>query len=236
MRKLAFITVLAVCAPSMSAQRAFSSPHFALPRATPAASRFVSGPGFGANARFNRGRFPGSLLDSLALFSDPLYTDAFYSSGYPVASQPPVIILQAPAAADSAPAQPAASVQPLMIELRGDRYVRVNGEALSDALTIDPEAGAGGELATSRLAQQPITPRNAPPVVLVFRDGRREEVSDYTIADGVLYACANYYTEGAWNKEIKLSSLNLSETVAFNDSRGVRFRVPASPNEVIVGP
>ena len=71
---------------------------------------------------------------------------------------------------------------------------------------------------------------------LVFRDGHREQVFDYTIADGVLYAHADYFTTGSWNRKIELSSLNLSETVKSNQSQGVRFQLPSAPNEVIVGP
>ena len=70
----------------------------------------------------------------------------------------------------------------------------------------------------------------------MFRDGHREEVSDYTIADGNLYTHDDYYTNGSWNRKIELSSLNLLETVRSNQSRNVRFRLPSSPNEVIVRP
>ena len=80
----------------------------------------------------------------------------------------------------------------------------------------------------------------APPVIasalLVFRDGHREEVSDYTIAQGILHASSDYYTNGSWNKKIELSSLNLPETIKSNQSRGLRFQLPSAPNEVVVGP
>jgi hypothetical protein len=72
--------------------------------------------------------------------------------------------------------------------------------------------------------------------VLVYRDGHRQETSSYTIADGILYASADYATTGAWNQKIALSSLNVPETVATNSSRGLHFQLPAAPNEVIVGP
>ncbi len=74
------------------------------------------------------------------------------------------------------------------------------------------------------------------PAVLVFRDGHREEVSEYTIADGALYTRTDYYTAGSWNRQIELSALNLPDTVKSNQSRGVRFQLPSSPNEVIVRP
>jgi hypothetical protein len=72
--------------------------------------------------------------------------DDIYSTGYPVASQPPIILLQAahalfrftPICSDSSErtgALQSPSTQPLMIELQNGRYVRVtstpaNGEAL----------------------------------------------------------------------------------------------------------
>ena len=37
-----------------------------------------------------------------------------------------------------------------------------------------------------------------PPALLVFRDGHTEEVRDYTIADGILYARGDFYTDGYW--------------------------------------
>ena len=75
-----------------------------------------------------------------------------------------------------------------------------------------------------------------PPALLVFRDGHSEEVRDYTIADGVLYARGDYYTDGYWSKKIDLSTLNVSQTLAANAARNVKFVLPASPNEVITRP
>jgi len=74
------------------------------------------------------------------------------------------------------------------------------------------------------------------PAVLVFRDGHREEVSEYTIADGNLYTRSDYYTSGSWNKKIALSFLNLPETITANQSRGTKFQLPTAPNEVIIRP
>ena len=82
----------------------------------------------------------------------------------------------------------------------------------------------------------PSPPRELAPVLLVFRDGHSEEVRNYTIADGILYASGDYYTDGYWNKNIEFSSLNLSQTQQANASRNVRFVLPSSPNEVITRP
>lgn len=165
----------------------------------------------------------------LGLF-DPLYAD-YLSNGYPVASQPPVIIMQAPPAAAAADPPPAPA-QPLMIELQGDRYVQISGDQPSHAQMIDrvPDSQPARFVAPAHEQQA------ASPAVLVFRDGHRQEVSAYTIADGVLYAAADYATTGAWNQKIELASLNVPETIATNSSRGLRFQLPSAPNEVIVSP
>jgi hypothetical protein len=85
-------------------------------------------------------------------------------------------------------------------------------------------------------AIRPAVINESAPAVLVFRDGHREEVSNYTIADGILYTAGDPYTGGSWNKKIELSSLNLPETVKSNHLRGVRFHLPSAPNEVVVRP
>ena len=113
-----------------------------------------------------------------------------------------------------------------MIELQNGHYVRVsstpaNGEPLS--------------LASDKKPAQPSTAA-LPPALLVFRDGHTEEVRDYTIADGILYARGDYYTDGYWNKKISLSTLNVPQTLEANATRKVKFVLPTSPNEVITRP
>jgi hypothetical protein len=119
----------------------------------------------------------------------------------------------------------AAPSQPLMIELQNGRYVRVS------TATGDGEAQ---ELAPVTTAA-PAVP-NLPSVVLVFRDGHNEEVRDYTIADGILYARGDFYVDGYRNKKIALSTLNLPQTLQANTARNVKFVLPSSPNEVITRP
>ena len=169
----------------------------------------------------SRGYYP------LGLF-DPYYAD-YLDTGYPAASQPPVIVVQPQAA--SVPERPAAPMQPLMIELQGDRYVQISGD--------QPQA----QMIDSPVPAKPITRSNNPissdsstPAILIFRDGHREEVTGYTIADGRLYVTSNYLTTGFWIQYIELSILNMPETIAANSGRPHPFRIPSSPNEVIVGP
>jgi hypothetical protein len=194
--------------------------------------------------RFHREEFPRPSFFPLA-FSDPFYADYFSSTGYPVASQPPVIVMQtSPPAAPAPPSFPS-SAPPLMIELQGDHYVHVTEPDTSDVEVIaaekldrqTPNQGLGS--ARTPRDHRPTNTGVAAelaPATLVFRDGHREEASEYTIADGVLYTRADYYTEGSWNRKIELSALNLPETVKLNQSRGIRFQLPSSPNEVIVRP
>ncbi len=223
MRRLLLIallaaTMFAALAPSVSAQRmGTASPHFA--------------------ARFNRGGRPHGFFYPLA-YSDPFYADYLSSTGYPLASQPPLIIVQSPQAWAPEPERTSPPAQPLMIELQGGRYVRVSGPEISEAELIDnvPAGSPHPELAPSAPVRVVAAPPELPPAVLVFRDGHREEASEYTIADGVLYTRADYYTTGSWNRKIELSSLNLPETVKSNQSRGANFQLPSSPNEVIVRP
>jgi hypothetical protein len=116
--------------------------------------------------------------------------------------------------------------QPLMIELQNGRYVRVNRAAAdSGAVLLD--------LAPDRA---PSPPHELAPVLLVFRDGHSEEVRNYAIVDGILYASGDYYTDGYWNKKIALSTVNVPETLEANARRNVKFVLPSSPNEVITRP
>jgi hypothetical protein len=74
------------------------------------------------------------------------------------------------------------------------------------------------------------------PTIFVFRDGHREESSDYSIVSGIIYAKSEYWTDGAWTKQIPLSDLNIPESRQVNQERGVKFVLPAAPNEVVTRP
>jgi hypothetical protein len=122
---------------------------------------------------------------------------------------------------------PPTSTQPLMIELQNGRYVRVSGTPTNgEPLSLDNKKPPAASTAASTL----------PPALLIFRDGHIEQVRDYTIADGILYARGDYYTDGYWNKKIDLAALNIPQTLKTNATRNVKFVLPASPNEVITRP
>jgi hypothetical protein len=214
MRPLVFAALLAALAPCVSALR----------------------PGMG-------GAYHRPFHSPAIFFYDPFYSDALSREGYPVPSQPPVIVLQSVPAAAPVPDRPSVPTQPLMIELQGDRYVRISGEETStaDIKQVDPttptQASVSRRSGTrSIIAAQSVATQQLAPAILVFRDGRRQEVIEYTIAEGILYTRADYYTDGYWNNKIALSSLNLPDTITANQSRGIKFQLPTAPNEVIVRP
>lgn len=197
-----------------------------------------------------------SPLSLLAPFlGDSFNPDDF--SPNPEGSQPPPMLMQAVNALSGAdyPSHPESarepsSNQPLMIELQGGRYVRVDNPAIdgqAQPLNLAPGNTHPNNLSQkSTRAPQSITPaaptpmlaassqpHDLPPAVLVFQDGHTEEVREYTIADGFLYARGDFYTDGYWNKKIDVSGLNVPETLQANASRGVNFVLPSSTNEVI---
>jgi hypothetical protein len=167
------------------------------------------------------------------------YPDYGYDSGE--VSQP-----QAAVVSGSAPVQapPAAPLEPLLIEWQGDHFVR---------MTLSQKASASGQTALDYAERSSLLssgsrrsvrwrkdtgepPRELPPAVLVFRDGRKEEVSSYTIISGTIYSKADYWTSGSWTKKIQIAELDVPATLALNQERGLKFVLPAGPNEVVVRP
>jgi hypothetical protein len=234
---LAICTPLLALVPCAQAQRGgpahTASPHPAIPHFNLPAGSFA----FGRSAYASIFRRPYAYTSlPFPFFGDSFNPDDVYSTGYPVASQPPVIFLQAARALASPADYPGAvpsTPQPLVIELQNGHYVRVNrtpanGEALQ--LALAPAT------ATATAITTPSPARDLPPALLVFRDGHSEEVRDYAIADGILYARGDYYTDGYWTKKIALSTVDAAQTLEANAKRNVKFILPSSPNEVITRP
>ena len=263
----AICAALLALAPHTTAQRTAHAvaSHPAIPHFNSPAGSFA----FGRTAyasRFRRSSPYASL--PFPFFTDFFDPEDIYSTGYPVTSEPPAILLQAARAADylgrtdndrTENGREPAIPQPLVIELQNGRYVRVNstpsnGEALPLALASDrapsdqPQPSKSTRSHSTRFASSNVTPQpptiaaasppqhDLPPALLIFRDGHSEEVRDYTIADGILYARGDYYTDGYWTKKIELSTLNVVETLQANTKRNVKFVLPTSPNEVITRP
>ncbi len=263
---LSLLGIFLTLAPWAAAQRAASasSAHAAAPArsaapAHSAAPRFASSGSFGfgrgarTSSRFHRSS-PYTPYFSLPFpfFGDSFDPDDIYSTGYPVASDPPPFLLQSARALAGSPGdftgsnliarnpRDPQSFQPLMIELQGGRYVRVTNTPIDGQALPLTYASSPANSTASQSAAAPVTvapPAQAlPPAVLVFRDGHSEEVRDYAIADGILYARGDFYTDGYWNKKIELSSLNIPQTLETNSTRNVKFVLPNSPNEVITRP
>jgi hypothetical protein len=71
-------------------------------------------------------------------------------------------------------------------------------------------------------APAPEPPKPGEPVVLVFRNGHQQEVTNYAIMGDSLYV----FDQG--RKKIALADLDLPATQKANDDRGIEFNVPAA--------
>ena len=63
------------------------------------------------------------------------------------------------------------------------------------------------------------------PTVLVFRTGKRQEVTNYAIMGDSLYV----FDQG--RKKIALADLDIPATVMANDDRGLEFKIPPSAKQ-----
>jgi hypothetical protein len=210
-----FIIVLLLAAPTLFAQArgARMGGHTGLGFRAPVRSGLVGG---FHHRGFHRNRFFTPFWSS-AFWWD----DGFYPDEQPVAVQQP----PAPAAQLAPPTfvevKPA---NPLLIELQGGRFVRLSGNEANPVV-----AGPAASSAASPSAE-------LPPAVLVFHDGRRQEVSSYAIIGPALYASGSYWTNGYWSRKILLADLDLPATVRANQERGVAFVLPSSPDQVVTRP
>jgi hypothetical protein len=237
MRTLVLAALLAAVTSWAAAQRAsVATPaHFTAPPPPSARSTSIRGlSAFTPFRAFHHSNSHQSVFYPFGIFPDSSYPD----NPPPVSDSSPLqadLLLQALAAlgANQPPAK--SDSQSLLIELQGDRYVSLTNAETSNSSSepiiipraLKKEKDEGGKL---------VATRELLPVTLLFRDGHREEVHDYTIADGIIYARGDFYNDGYWNKKIELSALDLRETVKSNQARGVHFVLPNAPNEVITRP
>ena len=169
---------------------------------------------------FNNGVFLGGPF-----WGSPFWDD----NGQEVVYEPPPEEAQQPVPLQQRVVQPSRPpAEPLMIELQGDRYVRVGGNVGQNQVAqrdYESARGKSGNRSTS-----------LPPAVLAFRNGTREEVNSYTIVGNTLYESGDYWTQGYWTKKVQLADLDLPETMRLNQERGVPFRLPTAPNDVVTRP
>ncbi len=135
-------------------------------------------------------------------------------------------IVPVPAAEKTTVIEEQPAPPPLIIEREGDRWVQRRVTSMAPAPQAAPTQPET-ELLPTR------APQHLPDITLVFRDGHREDVTTYMIFAGSLY-----HSTPAWapQQQVKLSSLDLPATENINRKRGLVFRLPNSPNEVVTRP
>jgi hypothetical protein len=191
-------------------------------------------------AGFHQGR--GFGHNSVLLSYPYFHPDSDGSNGSEQVVQPQVIVV--PASAPAPPEAPPAARESLLIEWQGDHFVRTTmsgrapaGEPIAPDYAerpASPLSAAGRVAAPKKETVQP--PRELPPAVLVFHNGRKEEVTEYTIMNGTIYSKADYWSTGSWTRKIQIADLDVPATLKFNQEHGVKFALPASPNEIVIRP
>lgn len=181
----------------------------------------------GAGQHYSSHRFAQAGL----LGSPFFYGDYDSNQPYIVEGAPPQIIMMQPPADDS-PKKP--KLPPLLIEWRGDRYVRFGGadETEARATAAHPDYAESKSAKPQSEDSLPQT-RETPATILVYRDGHREEISNYAIADGMIYAQVADWQSGHSAKPIPLSALDATATLQANEQRGAKFTLPSATNVVI---
>jgi len=133
-----------------------------------------------------------------------------------------------PPAAPPAPVLPVKTEplpDPVLLELRGNQWVKVTTFGEASAPALGPESAA-------RIPLQ----KEMAPAILIYRDGHSEEVSSYSIIGPVMYTKSDYWTSGEWTRSIQIADLDVPATLKQNQQRGVKFDLPSGPDEVIIRP
>jgi hypothetical protein len=161
------------------------------------------------------------------------YGDGWYDSPAAPAERETA---EAPASPAVEPASPPAP--PLMIERQGDRFVRLTDAQANAAVSPGEPEGKASRRAAVRGAKSeaPSPTKNDVPAVLVFRDGRQQDVASYSIIGSTLYESSSYYSSGYWTRKIQLADLDLPATLKLNQQRGVAFVLPGGPNQIVTRP
>ncbi|MCL5005330.1 MAG: hypothetical protein M1404_02250 [Acidobacteria bacterium] len=198
----------------------------------------------GGRGRFFRPRFGGRYFNRSGFLGLPyfyypfppdFYADYYYRPPVTEARPPQVVVVKT--SEPAAPSPPSPPVEPLVLELRGNHWVRITD---SGEVEIGPATARAASAQTSspRTAKAEAAPpvRPVPPTVLVFRDGRQEQTTRYAIIGPVIYTNKSYYIGGAWTRKIPIAELDLPATLRLNRERGVKFNLPTIPNEVVIRP
>ena len=220
---------------AMLAAAVLVSPSLAQMRGTGVTRGVVGGvSGRGFRVDFGHGRVEHRFSRQPIFIGDPFWYSDYDSRPVYEAAAPEVVVVQPPAA----PAQTAPSVppEPVVIEWQGDHFVRMTLTEASSRQRGPADYSEKSALHLSERKSSAQPPQELPPAVLVFRDGHKEEVSSYTIMGQTMFAKSDYWTSGEWSKKIHIADLDVPSTLKLNQERGVRFRLPTSPNEVVIRP
>jgi hypothetical protein len=156
-------------------------------------------------------------------------------------------IIEAPPPQITVQAAPTASVpnppESLVLELQGDRWVRITNNGQSqNGQSSRPESERGSNLPTAipfvtpRRTQASEPPSDLPAAALVFRDGHREEIRKYMIVGTTIWTSADYWSSGSWTRKVQVAELDVPATLKLNLERGAKFSLPSGPNEVMIRP
>jgi len=197
----------------------------------PAASSFERVPLRGAGFR---GRSGHTGRRHRAIFY-PGYGPYFYDPEYDYDQGGPEPA--PPAARSSEPASPPETRQAadsVVMELRGDRWVRLTSTGPVELAARQPLTEISGTVLPAFDPAPPALP--LPAAILVFRDGHREEASRYTIVGNAIYLKGDYYATGSWTRRVLTADLDIPATLKLNTERGTKFSLPSRPSEVILRP
>jgi hypothetical protein len=198
--------------------------------------------GGGGRGHYARPRFGGRNYNRSAFIVAPyfyptdFYSD-YYSSQPTVTEAPPPQVVVVRTTEPEVQAPPPPPVESLMLELRGDHWVRItdSGESeVGDAAAQHSSAQVSSRRSAATETAMPVRP--VPPAVLVFRDGHQEQTKKYTIIGPVIYTSADYWAGGGWTRKIPIAELDVPATLRLNQEHGVKFNLPSAPNEVVVRP
>ncbi len=170
------------------------------------------------------------------------YPDYFFDDYEPYAEgaqeQPPVqqVVIQQPVQQPQQP--PVKPIEPLVLEERNGQWMRV---PIGSQAPVTSELNQANGAAASPVQAPPLggqkssqPPVELPPVVLVFRDGHREEVGNYMIEGNALYTNADYWATGSWSRKILIADLDVPASLKLNAERGAKFSLPRGPNQVVI--
>jgi hypothetical protein len=236
--------VLLAVAPGLLAQTLLAAPAHAQ------RGGFTSGMGGRAGAhpshggavrgRGHHGRrgFNGPGFGDYYPFYDPY--DETAGGGEP----PPAPTVQVAAPVSPASTQ-AKTSESLVMELRGDHWVRLTSFGPQELDRQPARLSQASRPSTRRAArsasgegspEEAQRPAELPPAVLVFRDGHQEEAAKYTIVGGTIFIKSDYWSSGSWTREVPIAQLDIPATLQANQARGARFSLPSRPGEVMMRP